>query len=113
MIFINGSKKNNKANQNNESISGRNFIKQRYDDLYIKTSNNYNSPIRIFSPKNLVSNSDSKIYGKNIIKNTNNPVFLITQCNTDVEDEGDTTSLIDREVFLFFFQEIKKNIMNI
>ena len=61
----------------------------------------------------MLCNSDSKSYGKNIINYTNNPGFLITQYNTDEEDEGDTTSFIDREVFLFIFQEIKKNIMNI
>ena len=100
MTFINGSKNNYKANQNNESISEKNFIKQRYNDLYIKTTYNYNSPKRIFSPKNLVANSDSKSYGKKIKYNTNNPGFLITQYNTDVEDEGDINNLIGREAFL-------------
>jgi len=101
MTYINGSNKNNKDNINNESISGRNLSKQRYDDLYIKTSYNYNSPTRVFSLKNMISNSNSNNYGENKLKNSNNPGFLITQYNKNVEDEGDTTSLEGREAFLF------------
>jgi len=96
MTFINGSNKNNKANLNNESNSGRNFNKQRNNDLY-----NYKSPTRIFSLKNLISNSDSKSSGKNILNNTNKQGFLITQYNSNVEDENDTTSLAGKEAFLF------------
>lgn len=98
MTFING---NNKNNRDNESISGRNMNKQKYDDLYNKTSYNYNSPTKIYSLKNLISKSNSKSYGENILKNSINPGFLITQYNKNVEDEGDTTSLVGREAFLF------------
>ena len=107
ITFINGSNKKYKANLNNESISGRNFSKQRYDDLYNKSSYNYNSPTRIFSIKNMVSNSDSKDYEKNKINKKNNPGFLLTQYNTKVEDEGDTTSLSGKEAFLFSLDKEK------
>ena len=96
MTFINVSNKNNKAHINNQDISERNLSKQKYDDLY-----NYNTPTKIKSIKNLISNSDSKSYRKNIIMNTNSPGFLITQYNKNVEEEGDTTSLAGREAFLF------------
>ncbi len=66
MTYINNSNKNNKDNFNNESISGRNMSKQKCDDLYIKTSYNYNTPTKIYSLKSLISNSNSKSYGENI-----------------------------------------------
>ena len=90
--FYNGRNKNNigSNNQNNE-------------DYYYKTSYNYNSPLRIKSLKYLLSDSRVKSWGKDLLKNNNNPNtgILITQFNNNVEDDFDNTSLVGKEDFLF------------
>ena len=83
MTYINNSNKNNKDNFNNESISGRNMSKQKCDDLYIKTSYNYNQPkTQLFSINKNAQisfkvDSSSKFLSSTSIIELSNLSFLI------------------------------------
>ena len=111
MTYITGNNKNiniKKNNFYNTFYKGRNknnngFNNQNNQDYYYKTSYNYNSPLRIKSLKYLLSDSKNKSWGKDILKNNNNPNtgILITQYNNNVEDDFDSTSLVGKEDFLF------------
>ena len=111
MTYITENNKNNNLKKNNfynTFYKGRNknnngFNNQNNQDYYYKTSYNYNSPLRIKSLKYLLSDSKNKSWGKDILKNNNNPNrgVLITQYNNNVEDDFDNTSLVGKEDFLF------------
>ena len=111
MTYITENNKNNNLKKNNfynTFYKGRNknnngFNNQNNQDYYYKTSYNYNSPLRIKSLKYLLSDSKNKSWGKDILKNNNNPNtgILITQYNNNVEDDFDNTSLVGKEDFLF------------
>lgn len=112
MTYIYGNNKNNNIKKNkfyNTFYKGRNknknnnsFNNHNNPDFYYKTSYNYNSPSKIRNLKYLLSDSNNKSWGKDIIKNNiNNTGLLITQCNNNVEDDFDNTSLVGKEDFLF------------
>ena len=111
MTYITENNKNINTKKNNfynTFYKGRNknnigFNNQNNQDYYDKTSYNYNSPLRIKSLKYHLSDSKNKSWGKDILKNNNNPNtgILITQYNNNVEDDFDNTSLVGKEEFLF------------